>query len=81
MVGVDQFCYCASFGLPTVVQRRSLELFITAGDAAFQVGNRLHRAAFPAPWVRWAVGEHARSPLRFGGGDQQRSLSPLAIDR
>jgi alkanesulfonate monooxygenase SsuD/methylene tetrahydromethanopterin reductase-like flavin-dependent oxidoreductase (luciferase family) len=28
-VGVDQFCYGASFGLPPAVERRSLELFIT----------------------------------------------------
>jgi alkanesulfonate monooxygenase SsuD/methylene tetrahydromethanopterin reductase-like flavin-dependent oxidoreductase (luciferase family) len=28
-VGVDQFCYGASFGLPHAVARRSLELFIT----------------------------------------------------
>jgi len=28
-VGVDQFCYGASFGLPHAVERRSLELFIT----------------------------------------------------
>ncbi len=28
-VGVDQFCYGASFGLPPEVERRSLELFIT----------------------------------------------------
>jgi len=28
-VGVDQFCYGASFGLPHAIARRSLELFIT----------------------------------------------------
>ena len=28
-VGVDQFCYGASFGLPHAGERRSLELFIT----------------------------------------------------
>ncbi len=28
-VGVDQFCYGASFGLPPAVERRSLELFVT----------------------------------------------------
>ena len=28
-VGVDQFCYGASFGLPHDVAMRSLELFIT----------------------------------------------------
>ena len=28
-VGVDQFCYGASFGLAPAVERRSLELFIT----------------------------------------------------
>jgi flavin-dependent trigonelline monooxygenase, oxygenase component len=43
-VGVDQFCYGASFGLPHAVARRSLELFITEVMPHFAVQPAVRNA-------------------------------------
>ena len=36
VLGVDYFCYCASYGLPMPAQKKSLRLFIDEVMPAFQ---------------------------------------------
>ncbi len=44
-LGVDYFCYCASFGVPMADQKKSLSLFIDEVMPAFQAPEPVRASA------------------------------------